>query len=184
MGGHSDGPVTRRAARLARLTRPARAADAAAMSTKRWEWCCGVLALCCACGEPVLAGAEDTVAFDATRGGVLCLAHERGALRLPAAVVAAAQQLAAGADPGPLESAPADERRALRDLTREALRAHLRRPLKSMAFFAALPQRAAEPREQQPNQQPDPQPEPQPEPEEPQPGADAVAGAAGEDGDG
>lgn len=106
------------------------------------------LELCCVCGEPALAGAQDTVAFDAARGGVLCLAHERGALRLPATVLSAAQQLAAGADPGPLESAPADDRRALRDLTQVALRAHLRRPLRSLAFFAALPQAPREPQPQ------------------------------------
>lgn len=104
------------------------------------------LELCCACGEPALAGVEGTVAFDATRGGVLCLAHERGAPRLPAAVLDAARQLAAGADPGPLEAAPAEDRRALRDLTQAALRAHLRRPLQSLAFFAALPRGVPGPR--------------------------------------
>ncbi len=97
------------------------------------------LELCCVCGAPVMACAERMVAFDAARGGVLCLAHERGALRLPASVLAAAQRLASGADPGPLDAAPAEERRALRDLTQTALRAHLRRPLHSLAFFAALP---------------------------------------------
>jgi len=90
------------------------------------------------CGEPALASSEG-IAFDAVRGGVLCPAHERGASRLPADVLRAAGDLAAGADPGPLESAPVEARRALRDLTQTALRAHLRRPLHSLAFFAAMP---------------------------------------------
>ena len=93
---------------------------------------------CCACGEPVPRGSGDTVAFDAARGGVLCLAHGRGALRLPGAVLAAAQRLVLGEDPALLEDAPAPERRALRDLTQSALKAHLRRPLHSLGFFAAL----------------------------------------------
>jgi DNA repair protein RecO (recombination protein O) len=93
---------------------------------------------CCACGEPVPREAGDLVAFDAGRGGVLCLVHGRGALRLPAAVVAAAQRLVQGENLGPLEDAPIEERRALRDLTLAALKAHLRRPLQSLGFFAAL----------------------------------------------
>jgi len=93
---------------------------------------------CCACGDPVLREPGDTVAFDAPRGGVLCLAHGRGAPRLPGAVVAAAQRLVQGEDPTPLEDAPPEERRALRDLTQAALKAHLRRPLQSLGFFAAL----------------------------------------------
>ena len=93
---------------------------------------------CCACGEPVARGPGDTVAFDAARGGVLCLAHGRGALRLPGAVLAAAQRLVQGEEPALLEDAPAPERRALRDLAQSALKAHLRRPLHSLGFFAAL----------------------------------------------
>ena len=96
------------------------------------------LACCCVCGEPALPGLGG-VAFAAERGGVLCLAHERGALRMPAEVLAMAEVLAAGGDPGPLDAAPVELRRALRDLTQTALRAHLRRPLHSLAFFAALP---------------------------------------------
>ncbi len=97
------------------------------------------LELCCACGEPVIDRADDTVAFDAMRGGVLCLAHDRGATHLPGEVVRLARELATGADPGPLDQAAPDTRRGLRDLTQTALRAHLRRPLHSLAFFAALP---------------------------------------------
>jgi len=62
--------------------------------------------------------------------------HGRGAPRLPGAVLAAAQQLAQGEEPR--EDAPVDERRALRDLTQYALKVHLRRPLQSTVFFAAL----------------------------------------------
>ena len=91
---------------------------------------------CCVCGEPVLAA--EALAFDAERGGALCLAHERGAPRLPAEVVVAARRLAAGEDPALLETASTQTRRALRDLTQVALRVHLRRPLRSLGFFAAL----------------------------------------------
>lgn len=100
------------------------------------------LELCCVCGEPVRQDPGGGVAFAAERGGVLCLAHERGALRLPAEVLAVARELAAGRDPGILDAAPVELRRALRDLTQTALRAHLRRPLHSLAFFAALPRDA------------------------------------------
>jgi DNA repair protein RecO (recombination protein O) len=93
---------------------------------------------CCACGDPVPCSPGDTVAFDVGRGGVLCLGHGRGALRMPGAVVAAAQRLVQGEEPAPLEEAPLEERRALRDLTQAALKAHLRRPLQSLSFFAAL----------------------------------------------
>ena len=96
------------------------------------------LELCCACGAAALASAEG-VAFDVARGGVLCLAHDRGATHVPEQVLQAARELANGADPGPLDQASPEARRALRDLTQTALRAHLRRPLRSLAFFAALP---------------------------------------------
>ena len=103
------------------------------------------LELCCVCGERALAS-DQGVAFDAVRGGVLCLAHDRGAAHLPAEVLRAAGALAAGDDPGSLDSAPVEARRALRDLTQTALRAHLRRPLHSLAFFAALPRPERAPR--------------------------------------
>lgn len=97
------------------------------------------LACCCVCGEPASAGSDGGVAFAAERGGVLCRVHERGALRMPGEVLAMALELASGGDPGPLNAAPVELRRALRDLTQTALRPHLRRPLHSLAFFAALP---------------------------------------------
>jgi DNA repair protein RecO (recombination protein O) len=101
------------------------------------------LELCCACATPVLPGPDGAVGFDAARGGILCLAHERGAPRLAAEVVELSRRLAEGGDPSDLEAAPAEQRRALRDLTQTALKAHLRRPLHSLAFFAALPRPAA-----------------------------------------
>lgn len=95
------------------------------------------LAGCCVCGADVAAGA--TLGFDAGRGGLLCGEHAAGAPRVDPAVVAAMRELAAGGDPAGLEAAPPEVRRSLRDLTQMALKAHLRRPLHSLAFFAALP---------------------------------------------
>lgn len=99
---------------------------------------------CCVCGDPALADAEgaddeDTVAFDGPRGGLLCLQHDQGAPRLPAAALSAMRHLASGGDPAALEAAPAAVRRALRDAIQAILRTHLRRALRSQAFFAALP---------------------------------------------
>jgi DNA repair protein RecO (recombination protein O) len=92
---------------------------------------------CCVCGADVADGA--TLGFDAGRGGLLCGEHAVGAPRVDPAVVAAMRDLAAGGDPAGLEAAPPEVRRSLRDLTQMALKAHLRRPLHSLAFFAAIP---------------------------------------------
>lgn len=95
---------------------------------------------CCVCGVDVVSGAADgALGFDAGRGGLVCGEHAAGAPRVDAAVVAAMRDLAAGGDPAALEGAPAEVRRSLRDLTQAALKAHLRRPLHSLAFFAAIP---------------------------------------------
>lgn len=99
---------------------------------------------CCVCGQGVAIGrwgdaTDVTMGFDAGRGGLLCGEHAIGAPRVLAAVVAAMQDLAAGGDPAGLEAASPEVRRSLRDLTQAALKAHLRRPLHSLAFFAALP---------------------------------------------
>jgi len=96
------------------------------------------LANCCVCGA-VAPAVDATLGFDAGRGGLLCGEHAAGAARVAAEVVAAMRDLAAGGDPGVLEGAPPEVRRSLRDLTQAALKAHLRRPLHSLAFFAALP---------------------------------------------
>lgn len=93
---------------------------------------------CCACGAAA-PEVDATLGFDAGRGGLLCGEHAAGAARVAAEVVAAMRDLAAGGDPGALEAAPPEVRRSLRDLTQAALKAHLRRPLHSLAFFAALP---------------------------------------------
>lgn len=98
------------------------------------------LTSCCVCGSEV--GGEDSAAFDGPRGGALCLEHERGAPRLPAAALAAIQHLEAGGDPAALTSAPAGLRRAVRDAIQSIVRSHLRRPLHAQAFFAALPRDA------------------------------------------
>ncbi len=87
---------------------------------------------CCVCGSGIAA---TDVPFDAERGGALCLLHGRGAAAMPADVLAAAAALARG-DAGPSLGAVA--RRRLRDLTAGQLRAHLRQPLRSVAFFAQI----------------------------------------------
>lgn len=95
---------------------------------------------CCVCGDEVPAQ-DETVAFEGVRGGTLCSRHEEGAPRLPVAAVAALQHLAAGGNPEVLAGAPPAVRRALRDAIAAIIRAQLRRPLRSQAFFAALPQK-------------------------------------------
>jgi DNA repair protein RecO (recombination protein O) len=111
---------------------------------------------CCVCGMPVVdAGApsgpdEDAeVAFDGPRGGVLCPAHAQPSQRCSAVVLRACQRLldtdvdptAASLPSGPddalreLAAAPAEDRRALRDLTATVVRAQLRRPLRSLEFL-------------------------------------------------
>lgn len=97
---------------------------------------------CCVCGSPI-AAAGGTVAFDGPRGGLLCLQHDRGAPRLPEAAAAAIRHLADGGDPAPIEAAPPAVRKALRDALQAIVRSHLRRPLHSQAFFAALPRDAS-----------------------------------------
>ncbi len=128
--------------------------------------CLGLLpsfGCCCVCGG-ALRG--DVIAFDAVRGGALCERHDRGGQRVPREVRSLALGLAGGAtegggaadrgaegapEEGPeggaedgivraVEASPAPIRRALRDLSVSLLRAHLRRPLRSLAFLAQLPQ--------------------------------------------
>ncbi len=101
-----------------------------------------VLDGCCVCGQPAeaIAGA---LAFDGPRGGLLCVQHDRGAARLPAAAIAAIRHLADGGEPGPIDAAPPAIRKALRDALQAIVRSHLRRPLHSQAFFAALPRDAS-----------------------------------------
>lgn len=100
------------------------------------------LARCCVCGQEVGADPAGSVAFDGARGGVLCLEHEHGAPRLPAAALAAIRHLAGGGEPAELATAPAAVRKAIRDALQSIVRSHLRRPLHAQAFFAALPRDA------------------------------------------
>ncbi|MBL9106910.1 MAG: DNA repair protein RecO [Myxococcales bacterium] len=101
------------------------------------------LAGCCVCGAEVRAGPDGTLGFDAGRGGLLCGQHAVGAPRVDEEVVAVMRSLAAGGPTEGLEEAPADVRRSLRDLSQAALKAHLRRPLQSLAFFSAIPRAPA-----------------------------------------
>ncbi len=95
---------------------------------------------CAACGVP-LAPAE-AGGFDGPRGGLLCPRHGGGAAPVPAAGLALAKALAAGAPdaavPANLPEPSPAARRELRDLLQAALHAHLRRPLQALAFFRKL----------------------------------------------
>jgi DNA repair protein RecO (recombination protein O) len=90
---------------------------------------------CCVCGldlpEP------GAVAYDVDRGGILCPAHAGGATRLDPAVLNVCRALLGG-EADPLATATAAQRRAVRDLALDVLRRHLRRPLRSLEFFAQL----------------------------------------------
>lgn len=100
---------------------------------------------CCVCGEEGPVG--DEIAFSPGRGGTLCLVHGAGAPRVPGAAVAHAVALHADEDPtrawDAATEADAPTRRALRDLVQSVLRPHLRRPLRSLEFLAALGPRGA-----------------------------------------
>ncbi|MGB1277854.1 MAG: DNA repair protein RecO [Nannocystaceae bacterium] len=101
---------------------------------------------CCVCRQRVFDGEDVSgeVGFDPGRGGVLCPQHS-GGLYLPAASVLHAVALAEHHEEqtaevfAAIEAAPVDVRRGLRDLTYGLIREHLRRPLKSLAFFAQIP---------------------------------------------
>ncbi len=98
---------------------------------------------CCVCRQQVVDRRDlsSEVGFDPTRGGVLCAAH-RGDNQVPAASVLHAIALAEGDRADVLREvggAAAAVRRGLRDITVGLIRQHLRRPLKSQAFFAQLP---------------------------------------------
>jgi DNA repair protein RecO (recombination protein O) len=113
---------------------------------------------CCVCGVPLAParesadpseaaveaeasgeGGEGGVAYDAERGGALCPRHAGVAKRLDPAVLGACVALLAGTEDPFVGASPA-QRKGVRDLAFEVVRRHLRRPLKSLEFFAQLPQ--------------------------------------------
>jgi DNA repair protein RecO (recombination protein O) len=103
------------------------------------------LEVCCACGAAISDEADGSgVRFDAGRGGVLCSVHADDASTLAHEVVAVTRALleAEGGDAAALieqlDAADSDLRKAVRDLTTGLVRAHLRRPLRSLEFFAKL----------------------------------------------
>ena len=100
---------------------------------------------CCVCGQP--AGGRE-IAYSAARGGALCLMHEAGAELIPGATLALAVALHRDEDPGvawdTASTASAPVRKGLRDLVQSVLRPHLRRPLRSLEFLAALGGRTAD----------------------------------------
>ncbi len=102
------------------------------------------LTACCVCGEPTAVDPAQVpdAPFDPDRGGVLCPEHATGAARMPAEVIDLASRLVDDdADaPAALAAAPAPVRRAVRDLGQALIRPHLRRPLRSLEFFAKLGQ--------------------------------------------
>lgn len=91
---------------------------------------------CCVCGDRV--DTTGPVAYEAARGGALCERHGSGHRHLDPAVLAACEALVTTAG-DPLEGATAAQRKAVRDLALEVVRRHLRRPLKSLEFFAQMP---------------------------------------------
>ncbi|MCB9566294.1 MAG: DNA repair protein RecO [Myxococcales bacterium] len=131
-------------AELARTLRALIEGDARASELRRFELALldalGLLPAfgeCCVCGAAI-AG-EPHVAFDGERGGALCPAHAGPGPRLAGEVLALAGGLVDEGDVDAVEAAAPGARRALRDLSLGLLRAHLRRPLRSLAFLAQLP---------------------------------------------
>ncbi len=112
--------------------------------------CLGLLpafANCCVCGGALQGQSH---AFDGLRGGALCDRHDTGAPRIDAQVLNLGLALVTrpGSDDlgeavdgvAAVEAASSAIRRSLRDLSVSLFRAHLRRPLRSLAFLAQLPQ--------------------------------------------
>lgn len=101
---------------------------------------------CCVCGEPVpLPGEQDravSVAYSPERGGVLCPLHAGVGETISSRVLVRAFDLLQGEDSrtgrAGLAAAPAEQRQELRDLTTTVIRGQLRRPLRSLQFFAAI----------------------------------------------
>ena len=100
------------------------------------------LDVCAVCGDAV--GAGDSLPFDATRGGVLCLRHGAAAPRRARDILQLAASLRGEAGGGGLGAMGEDPslnpemRRTLRDLTQAWIRPHLSRPLRSTQLFRDL----------------------------------------------
>jgi DNA repair protein RecO (recombination protein O) len=92
---------------------------------------------CCVCGADATHDGAEQVPFDASRGGVLCPIHARGATAQSAALLRLAIALQSGA---PFDAPTPTLRRALRDLLLAQIRGHLRQPLRSVELFAHLGQ--------------------------------------------
>ena len=103
---------------------------------------------CCVCGVEVQGAATFGVPFDRARGGVLCPEHQNDAPAIEAAILALARAVWDAEDPEAAEQAHdaalAEFRRGLRDLTRGLVQEQLRRPLRSLEFFSALPRRVTD----------------------------------------
>jgi DNA repair protein RecO (recombination protein O) len=92
------------------------------------------LGACAVCTRPV-----EGAAFDPERGGVLCPQHAVAAPREDPAVLDLARALAPGSTEAvAYADAPAKVRRGLRTLTQRLIWPHLKKPLKSLEFFADL----------------------------------------------
>jgi DNA repair protein RecO (recombination protein O) len=100
------------------------------------------LSSCAACGREVPADPDaPEVALDERRGGVLCPEHAAGARAVPTDLVKLGVLLAdrdASDATARFAAASPAVRRALRDLLQTCIRPHLRRPLRSLDFFAKL----------------------------------------------
>ena len=107
------------------------------------------LELCCVCGAEISTGeigerGEPIVRFDAGRGGVVCSLHAAGAGTIDHDVLAVTRALLEAEAGNALEvveqldAAEPRVRRAVRDLTTGLVRTQLRRPLRSLEFFAKL----------------------------------------------
>ena len=97
------------------------------------------LETCAVCGDAV--GGANHVPFDLQRGGALCLKHQGGARLESRALLELARTLLEDGGNCALEDRGLGPgiRRGLRDLCLALIRRQLRRPLRSVAFFAQLP---------------------------------------------
>jgi DNA repair protein RecO (recombination protein O) len=99
------------------------------------------LQACCVCGGALARIDAASIPFDVARGGALCAQHGLGVPGLDARLLELAGSLVAEEEPGThselaVQAAPEGIRRGLRDLTASLVRAQLRRPLRSLQFFA------------------------------------------------